>query len=122
VIAFPEGSAREIVQDGLNGYLVDDEDSMAARHQRTSTRLIRPPVGTRLRPDSVLKPSWMDTSRSTSKLLVHDRGYLIRREKGPVICEDLSGNTCLTIEMGLAIEMRFRDEGLNLSGRGVRKC
>jgi hypothetical protein len=39
-----------------------------------------------------------------------------------MICEDLSGNTCLTIEMGLAIEMRFRDEGLNLSGRGVRKC
>jgi hypothetical protein len=46
---------------------------------------------------------------------------LIRREKGPVICEDLSGNTCLTIEMGLTIE-GFRDEGLNLSGRGVRKC
>ena len=30
VIAFPEGAAREIVQDGLNGYLVEDEDSMAA--------------------------------------------------------------------------------------------
>jgi glycosyltransferase involved in cell wall biosynthesis len=30
VIAFPEGAASEIVQDKLNGYLVDDEESMAA--------------------------------------------------------------------------------------------
>jgi glycosyltransferase involved in cell wall biosynthesis len=30
VIAFRQGAAREIVQDQLNGYLVDDEESMAA--------------------------------------------------------------------------------------------
>jgi glycosyltransferase involved in cell wall biosynthesis len=30
VIAFPEGAAPEIVQDKFNGYLVDDEESMAA--------------------------------------------------------------------------------------------
>ena len=29
VIAFPEGAAPEIVQDKFNGYLVDDEESMA---------------------------------------------------------------------------------------------
>ena len=30
VIAFPEGSAPEIVQDGETGFVVDDEDAMAA--------------------------------------------------------------------------------------------
>ena len=30
VIAFPEGSVPEIVRDGDNGYVVDDEDAMAA--------------------------------------------------------------------------------------------
>jgi glycosyltransferase involved in cell wall biosynthesis len=29
VIAFPEGSAPEVVQDGVGGFLVDDEDEMA---------------------------------------------------------------------------------------------
>jgi glycosyltransferase involved in cell wall biosynthesis len=30
VIAFPEGAARELVLDGTTGFLVDDEDAMAA--------------------------------------------------------------------------------------------
>jgi glycosyltransferase involved in cell wall biosynthesis len=30
VIAFPEGSAPEVVEDGVNGFLVDDEHEMAA--------------------------------------------------------------------------------------------
>jgi glycosyltransferase involved in cell wall biosynthesis len=30
VIAFPQGAATEIVQPGLNGFLVDDEETMAA--------------------------------------------------------------------------------------------
>src|SRR5215211_7491123 len=29
VIAFPEGAAREVVLDGVNGFLVDDEAAMA---------------------------------------------------------------------------------------------
>ena len=41
VIAFPEGAAVEIVQDGLNGYLVDDEDAMAAAVARLA-RIKRP--------------------------------------------------------------------------------
>jgi glycosyltransferase involved in cell wall biosynthesis len=41
VIAFPEGAAVEIVQDGLNGYLVDDEDAMAAAVARLA-RIRRP--------------------------------------------------------------------------------
>jgi glycosyltransferase involved in cell wall biosynthesis len=31
VLAFPEGAAPEIVEDGISGYLVADEDEMAAR-------------------------------------------------------------------------------------------
>jgi glycosyltransferase involved in cell wall biosynthesis len=31
VLAFPEGAAPEIVEDGVSGYLVADEDEMAAR-------------------------------------------------------------------------------------------
>jgi glycosyltransferase involved in cell wall biosynthesis len=30
VLAFAQGAAPEIVQDGVNGFLVDDEDEMAA--------------------------------------------------------------------------------------------
>jgi glycosyltransferase involved in cell wall biosynthesis len=30
VLAFPEGAAREIVRDGVNGFLVPDEDAMSA--------------------------------------------------------------------------------------------
>jgi glycosyltransferase involved in cell wall biosynthesis len=30
VLAFPEGAAPEIVDHGVSGYLVDDEDEMAA--------------------------------------------------------------------------------------------
>jgi glycosyltransferase involved in cell wall biosynthesis len=31
VLAFPEGAAPEIVEDGVSGFLVADEDEMAAR-------------------------------------------------------------------------------------------
>jgi hypothetical protein len=34
-----------------------------------------------------------------------------------VISKDLSGNTCSTIEMGLTMEMGFRDGWLNPSER-----
>jgi glycosyltransferase involved in cell wall biosynthesis len=38
VIAFPEGAAREIVIDGVNGYLVEDESAMA-RAIRAAARI-----------------------------------------------------------------------------------
>jgi glycosyltransferase involved in cell wall biosynthesis len=31
VLAFPEGAAPEVVEDGVSGFLVADEDEMAAR-------------------------------------------------------------------------------------------
>jgi glycosyltransferase involved in cell wall biosynthesis len=31
VLAFPEGAAPEVVEDGVSGYLVADEDEMAAK-------------------------------------------------------------------------------------------
>src|SRR4029453_17713595 len=34
VLAFPEGAAREIVRDGVNGFLVPDEAAMAAAVNR----------------------------------------------------------------------------------------
>jgi glycosyltransferase involved in cell wall biosynthesis len=37
LIAFPEGSAPEIVEDGVNGFLVDDEQEMAAATARLSS-------------------------------------------------------------------------------------
>jgi glycosyltransferase involved in cell wall biosynthesis len=37
VIAFPEGSAPEIVEDGESGFLVDDEEEMAAATKRLSS-------------------------------------------------------------------------------------
>jgi glycosyltransferase involved in cell wall biosynthesis len=36
VIAFPEGAAKEIVRDGVNGFLVDDEAAMGAAVSRLS--------------------------------------------------------------------------------------
>ena len=57
VIAFPEGSAREIVQDGLNGYLVDDEDSMAAAItdlDKIDPAACRDSVATRFSPETVV--------------------------------------------------------------------
>ena len=42
VIAFPEGSAPEVVEDGETGFVVDDEDAMAARDRAARTRSIRP--------------------------------------------------------------------------------
>jgi glycosyltransferase involved in cell wall biosynthesis len=52
VIAFPEGAAVEIVQDGLNGYLVDDEDAMAAAVARLA-RINAPIAGPRSRSGSI---------------------------------------------------------------------
>jgi glycosyltransferase involved in cell wall biosynthesis len=37
VIAFPEGSAPEIVEDGRSGFLVEDEEEMAAAVQRVAS-------------------------------------------------------------------------------------
>jgi glycosyltransferase involved in cell wall biosynthesis len=37
VIAFPEGSAPEIVEEGVGGFLVDDEDEMAAAVERVAS-------------------------------------------------------------------------------------
>jgi glycosyltransferase involved in cell wall biosynthesis len=37
VIAFPEGAARELVSDGVTGFLVEDEQAMAAAIGRLST-------------------------------------------------------------------------------------
>jgi glycosyltransferase involved in cell wall biosynthesis len=37
VIAFPEGAARELVRDGITGFLVDDEQAMAEAIGRLST-------------------------------------------------------------------------------------
>jgi glycosyltransferase involved in cell wall biosynthesis len=31
VLAFPEGAAPEVVEDGVSGFLVNDEDAMAAK-------------------------------------------------------------------------------------------
>jgi glycosyltransferase involved in cell wall biosynthesis len=56
VIAFPEGAAREIVQDGLNGHLIDDEDLMAAAIKdldKIDPAACRDSVATRFSPDTV---------------------------------------------------------------------
>jgi glycosyltransferase involved in cell wall biosynthesis len=56
VIAFPQGAASEIVQDGLNGYLVEDEESMAAaiaRLDKIEPAACRDSVATRFSPDIV---------------------------------------------------------------------
>jgi glycosyltransferase involved in cell wall biosynthesis len=37
VVAFPEGAARDVVVDGCNGFLVDDEEAMAHAVGRLST-------------------------------------------------------------------------------------
>ena len=41
VIAFPEGAARELVMDGRTGFLVEDEQAMAAAVGRLSTIVAR---------------------------------------------------------------------------------
>ena len=56
VIAFPQGAAREIVQHELNGFLVDDEESMAAALaglDRIDPATCRESVATRFNPDTV---------------------------------------------------------------------
>jgi glycosyltransferase involved in cell wall biosynthesis len=56
VIAFPQGAAREIVQHELNGYLVDDEESMAAgiaEIDKIDPAACRDSVATRFSPESV---------------------------------------------------------------------
>jgi glycosyltransferase involved in cell wall biosynthesis len=56
VIAFPQGAAREIVQHELNGFLVDDEESMAAAIadlDRIDPATCRESVATRFSPDTV---------------------------------------------------------------------
>jgi glycosyltransferase involved in cell wall biosynthesis len=56
VIAFPEGAASEIVEHGVNGYLVDDEQAMAAAiadlHQ-IDPAACRESVATRFSPETV---------------------------------------------------------------------
>src|SRR4029453_4500146 len=41
VIAFPEGAAKEIVRDGVNGFLVDDEAGRGAVGGRRRVRRLR---------------------------------------------------------------------------------
>src|SRR5512133_2675111 len=89
---------------------------------RASTTLIRPPVGTLLRPDSVLKPSPMDTSRSTSKLSVVIAGYLIKTREGARDWQRPFGEYLFNDRNGL-------DDGNGLQGwvaesfwKGVRTC
>jgi glycosyltransferase involved in cell wall biosynthesis len=56
VIAFPEGAASEIVQHELNGYLVDDEESMAAAIadlDKIDPAACRESVATRFSPEIV---------------------------------------------------------------------
>jgi glycosyltransferase involved in cell wall biosynthesis len=56
VIAFPQGAASEIVQDELNGYLVDDEESMAAATaelDKIDPAACRDSVATRFSPEIV---------------------------------------------------------------------
>jgi glycosyltransferase involved in cell wall biosynthesis len=56
VIAFSQGAAREIVQDQLNGYLVNDEESMAAaigRLDKIDPATCRESVANRFSPDIV---------------------------------------------------------------------
>ena len=56
VIAFPQGAAREIVQHELNGFLVENEESMAAALadlDRIDPATCRESVATRFSPDTV---------------------------------------------------------------------
>jgi glycosyltransferase involved in cell wall biosynthesis len=56
VIAFPQGAASEIVQHGVNGYLVDDEEAMAAAIadlDQIDPAVCRESVATRFSPETV---------------------------------------------------------------------
>jgi glycosyltransferase involved in cell wall biosynthesis len=56
VIAFPQGAATEIVQHEVNGYLVDDEQAMAAAIadlHKIDPAACRESVATRFGPETV---------------------------------------------------------------------
>ena len=76
VIAYPEGSVPEVVRDGETGYVVDDEDAMAAaigRLDRIDPAACRRDCGERFGVDAVVD-GYLEVYRGAARAKTHPHG------------------------------------------------